>query len=147
MTAPLPVEPIARAWAMYERYGAEYEAHWKSYMDLSDKSGDGWKRGVTSTTLREMDEKLDRLRSAWLGAYDSWNRLVKQEGRLATDVTLSNVDEGDYATIIQDSFAAASEGIQWSLNSGLVAHKLVRALRGFAVREDSQEVPLCSMCA
>jgi hypothetical protein len=59
--ALLPVEPIARAWAMYERYGAEYEAHWESYMDLSDKSGDGWKKGVTSTTLREMDEKLDRL--------------------------------------------------------------------------------------
>jgi hypothetical protein len=66
---------------------------------------------------------------------------------LATDVTLSNVAEDDYATIIQDSFEAASEGIQWSLNSGLVAHKLVRALRGFAVREDSQEVPLCPTCA
>lgn len=141
------IRSVEELWQAYlDAYDA-YNEHWLSYDQLFDKRTGGWKRGVDRTTLVAADNKLDRLLGTMFATYDAWSRTVKHEQRLATDVTLSNVAEDDYAVLVADSFEAAAEGIQWTLNSGLVAYKLIFALRGFAVREDSQEVPLCPTCA
>lgn len=138
----LNLTPIDRAWATY----METEAKWVEADAAADKligkSGE-LRKGVDWDDYRKLhNEAIARMNTKFT-AFDYWNTLRKREA----DTTRSNVPESDVKSLVSEALSESAGELQFSLNVGLVAHKLTAAVLRFTVREDAQDTPLCAACA
>ena len=136
----LNLTPLDRAWANY----MEMEAEWLEAEEAANAciGKDGQLKGATWEEFVQLNaDALKHMRMKF-SAFDTWNMLRKR----AADTTLSNVPESDVKSLVTEALSESGADLQFSLNLGLVAHKLTGAVLRFTVREEGQSTPLCLAC-
>lgn len=134
-------DPIAVALAHYEAAAAKL-AELDVVVDgmINDKTSDGLKKGVTMDEFHKALSACRRQAMSMFGALDKWQYLVKHKDDPSTEPA---IPEADVANVISASLSDKIDELAFTVNYGLLSHKLAHLIRMDVQETDSGDVPLC----
>src|SRR3954466_9067186 len=135
--ADLDMAPLAIA----ERHAAEcrrkLDVLWSESDNLCDKNGDNLKKGVT---MRDFDKKMADVNRATNELFRAVDNLIYLEKHKDDPPTEPSVPEEDVRAVLIASFDDKTDELSFSVNSGLLASAVARAIR-MDVSEDVLDPP------
>lgn len=136
--------PIEQAWARHEAAQRDHQAAWAEVAKMSsDLSSSGIKKGITQEQYDAALKRCDQTSRTLFQTFDGWHHLDKHKDDPAP------VELVDYADLLQtakDTIEANLDGMQFTVNFGLLAAKVATEVRLAAAEDDSLEAPYCGRC-
>lgn len=132
------IDDAFRMWKRLEKKQDELDAAVDAM--ISEKTSDGLKKGVT---MEEFDKALlacKRHLAQVFSAMDRWRFLVRHKDDAPTEPEVP-VDE--ISPIVSASLSDKLDGVLFSVNYGILAHKVANAIKMSVHEGDPGDVVLC----